>query len=159
MTRPSSYSEELAQTICDLIAEGNSLVQICQLDDMPHRATILRWLNAKPDFAARCDRARLEQGDFLFDDIARVEAKLESGEMASDVARTLISSKQWRSAKLAPKRYGDKTAVETTATVKLESTRRLNISTLSDDELDAFERVLRATVAQMEGPLLEHDDD
>ena len=45
---------------------------------MPHRSTVMRWLESNPEFAARCDRARPEQGDFLFDEMARIEANVEA---------------------------------------------------------------------------------
>lgn len=158
MSRPSSYSEGLADEICDLLANGKSLVQICEREDMPHRSTVLRWMNSNAAFAAKCTRTREgPQADYLFDDIARVEGKVESGELPPDVARVLISSKQWRAAKLAPKKYGDKTTVETNAVVRVEQTSKLDISTLSDEQLDALEEALRATVAQLSAPVIEHD--
>jgi hypothetical protein len=63
------------------------------------------------------------QGDFVFDDIGEIERKLLAGELTSDVARTLIWSKQWCAAKLAQKRYGDK--IETTGTVVLDVADRI----------------------------------
>ena len=159
MSRPSSYSEEIADSICDLLCEGQSLVQICQRDEMPNRATVLRWMSSKPDFANRIARAREGgQADFLFDDMARIERGVESGEITPDAARVLISSKQWRAAKLAPKKYGDKTIVESKATVNVQHTRKLDISTLSDEQLDALEEALRATVAQLGAPGIEHKE-
>src|SRR4051794_366666 len=100
MSRRSDFSEELADTICDLLASGESLVQICQREDFPHRATVLRWMASNAAFAAKV------------------------GEIPPDVARIVISSKQWRAAKLAPRRYGDKTTIESTSTVKVQYTKR-----------------------------------
>lgn len=161
MSRPSSYSEKLAQAICDRLSAGASLVQVCELDGMPHRSTVLRWMETNPDFAAMITRVREGgQADWLVDDIARIEAKVEAGEMPPDAARVLISSKQWRAAKLAPKKYGDKTTVESTSAVKIEHTRRLDISKLSDEQLDALEGALRETVAQLGAPgkVIEHEE-
>ena len=158
MSRPSLFSDELAEEICNRLANGESLVKICELDGMPHRSTVVRWLESKPEFAARCDRARREQGDFLFDEMARIEADVEAGRLPPDVARVVISSKQWRASKLAPKKYGDKSTVESTTTVTVQYTRKLDISTLSDEQLDALEGALRATVAQLEAPSIERDE-
>ncbi len=65
-----------------------------------------------------------------------------AGEITSDVARTLIWSKQWRAAKLAQKRYGDK--LEISGTVVLDVADRIinrwksNLAQLNADEpLDA----------------------
>lgn len=51
------------------------------------------------------------QGDFVFDDIAEIERKVLTREIAPDAARVLIWSKQWRAARLAQKRYGDRVDV------------------------------------------------
>lgn len=160
MSRPSSFSENVSNTICDLLSEGHSLVTICERDGMPNRATVMRWLESKSDFAARVSRAREEQGDFVHDEMARIESDVLAGLIPPDVARVVISSKQWRASKLAPKKYGDKTTIDATSVVKVEHTRRLNISTLSDNELDVFEKVLRETVAQLGPPAktIEHEE-
>jgi hypothetical protein len=44
MARPTDYTPELGDQICELLADGMSLRAICQADDMPHRATVFRWL-------------------------------------------------------------------------------------------------------------------
>ena len=85
---------------------------------MPSRQTVNRWMAQDADFASRIARAREVQGDCVFDDIGEIERKLLVGEITSDVARTLIWSKQWRAAKLAQKRYGDK--LDTSGTVMLD---------------------------------------
>ena len=159
MSRTSSYSHEQADQICDLLAEGKGLVEICQRSDMPHRSTVLRWLDCKPEFAARVARAREAQADYVHDEMARIEADVEAGRLPPDVARVVISSKQWRAAKLSPRKFGDRTSIETSATVRVETTRRLDISQLSDLELDALENALRVTVMQLAAPkVIEHEE-
>ncbi len=113
MGRPSDYSEELAGYICDELANGRSLVEICRDDEgLPDRRTVLRWMEKHSDFATKCARVRENgQADFVVDDMVRIERGVEAGLIAPDAARILISSKQWRAAKLAPKKYGDKTTV------------------------------------------------
>ena len=60
--------------------------------------------------------------------------------------------------KLAPKKYGDKAIVETKSTVQVQHTRKLDISTLSNEQLDALEEALRATVAQLAPSEIEYED-
>ena len=43
MGRPSIYTPELAEKICDLIREGKSERQICKMPGMPDAKTLLRW--------------------------------------------------------------------------------------------------------------------
>ena len=38
--------------ICDLLMDGLSMRSICQADDMPHRTTVVRWLERYPEFAS-----------------------------------------------------------------------------------------------------------
>ena len=86
----------------------------------------------------RIAHAREVQGDFVFDDIGEIERKLLACEITSDVARTLIWSKQWRAAKLAQKRYGDRAEVYVNTTIDVADriTRRWkeNLSRLNAEQ-------------------------
>jgi len=108
MARPSDFSEELADRICERLSNGESLRKICRADEMPHRSTVLRWVDVHPSFATKCARARELQGDYAHDEMMDIEDDVLAGKVAPDVARVVISSKQWRASKLAPKKYGDK---------------------------------------------------
>ena len=110
--RPSKYTPEVVDRICALIEQDHSINQIGSMPDMPNSATIHRWLIAHEDFARRCARAREAQADFVFGANAELERKTLSGEVPPDVARVVLSSRQWRASKLAPKRYGDKVSHE-----------------------------------------------
>ena len=110
--RPSTYSEEIADAICERMINGESLVKICKDENMPSRAAIYRWFDARPDFEARCARAREGMADFLVDEIeeladATTEANVQS-------MKVKISTKQWRAMKIAPRIYGDRTRTEVT---------------------------------------------
>lgn len=107
--RPTKYTPELASYICEQIMEGKSLPEICEVEGMPHRRTVIRWMSSNPTFATECARAREEQADFLDHRIQNVIDKAERGDIPSDVARVVISGLQWRAAKLKPKVYSDKT--------------------------------------------------
>jgi hypothetical protein len=108
--RPSSYTEEIADTICERLMEGRSLRSICDDDDMPNRQTVVRWQVQHEDFAAKCARARELQADYM-DDLILDAANACTVEDAP-AARVKISAYQWRASKLAPKKYGDKVQTE-----------------------------------------------
>jgi hypothetical protein len=112
MSRPSSYTEEMADRICDELMGGKSLVRICEAADMPHRSTVIRWMGADEAFATRCAHARDAQADLMDDLILDVAEKCTSETAAAD--RVKIAAYQWRASKLAPKKYGDKTSVDVT---------------------------------------------
>lgn len=106
--RPSVRSEELAERICALLMEGLSLREICTRKGFPDRNTILRWLGDDHNFAAKYAHARELQAEALFEDMHDIESRVLSKAIAPDVARVVLASKQWRAAKLAPKKYSDR---------------------------------------------------
>lgn len=108
MGRPSLFSEELADTICDRLMEGRSLRSICDDDDMPHRITIIRWMGQNEAFATKCARARALQADLMDDMILDVANACTNETALAD--RVRISAYQWRASKLEPTVYGEKMA-------------------------------------------------
>jgi hypothetical protein len=104
--RPSLYSEEMAERICEGLREGMSLVKICSADNMPGRATVMRWWEAHPDFEAKCARARVLQADLMDDKIIDLIEAITPESAPAD--RVRLAALTWRASKLAPKKYGDK---------------------------------------------------
>lgn len=101
-----TFSQEIADRICEELIEGRSMRQICRDDGMPNRSTVLRWMDANPDFAAKCARARDLQADYM-DDLILETADACTPETAQ-ADKVKISAYQWRASKLAPRKYGDK---------------------------------------------------
>ena len=56
--RPSDYNPEIAETICEGIATGLLLPEVCKRPGMPSPATIFIWLNRFPDFQEQYARAK-----------------------------------------------------------------------------------------------------
>ncbi len=137
--RPSDYSDELAGIICELISEGNSLRSICALDGMPHRATVLRWLEKEGSFRDQYARAREVQGDYMDDLILDVAMACNEENVKS--TRAKIDAFKWRAARLRPKVYGDHQTIETEVQVGL-SPEFLQIA----ERLQEIERAKRMTI-------------
>ncbi len=106
MSRPSKQTPEVEQQIIDGLMNGLSLVKVCEADNMPHRGTILRWFDADEAFAAKCARARTMQADLMDDRILDLIDNVTPESAQAD--RVKLAGLQWRAAKLAPKKYGDK---------------------------------------------------
>lgn len=117
--RPTSFNPKIAEEICLRIASGESMKQLCEAADMPDRRTVLRWLAANEEFATQCAHARTLQADYMDDLVLETANACTPESAASD--RVRIAAYQWRAAKLAPKRYGEKSTVDVHATVTLES--------------------------------------
>jgi hypothetical protein len=117
------YSDELAQKICDMLASGMSLREICRKDDKPNKSTVLRWLANNEQFRAQYARAREEQADAYADEIIEIADNASNDWMERNDddnpgwqanhdhinrSRLRIDSRKWVASKLAPKKYGDK---------------------------------------------------
>jgi len=110
--KPSSFTQEIADRICEELIEGRSMRQICSDEGMPNRSTVLRWMDQNPEFAAKCARAREMQADLMDDIILEVAHNVTPESAAAD--RVRLSAYQWRAAKLLPKKYGDRVQTEVT---------------------------------------------
>lgn len=66
--RPSLYCQETADAILDRLANGESLIDICETEGMPTRTTIRDWRKKYPEFASAIARARADGTE------ARIEA-------------------------------------------------------------------------------------
>src|ERR1041385_4379143 len=71
MARPSSYTQEKADAICERLINGESLRKICLDPDMPDASTVCRWLAHEDNelFRQQYARAREAQADTLADEI------------------------------------------------------------------------------------------
>ena len=49
--RPSTYTEEMGNLICDKLTEGISLRKLCKSDKFPNASTVYVWLDRFPSFA------------------------------------------------------------------------------------------------------------
>jgi len=106
MSRPSKQTPEVEEAIIDGLMSGLSLVKVCDAEDMPNRRTVLRWFDADEAFAAKCARARTMQADLMDDRILDLIDNVTPESAQAD--RVKLAGLQWRAAKLAPKKYGDK---------------------------------------------------
>jgi len=108
--RTSDYTPEIAREICERLASGESMVEICEAEHMPHRVTVGRWMNELPLFAADIARAREDQAEYM--DHKVLETANHCGEHNYNSAKVKIAAYQWRAAKLKPKVYSDKVQQE-----------------------------------------------
>jgi len=110
--RPTKYTEELADYICEGIASGDSLMDLLERrKDAPAYETVMRWLREdKHDgFRVKYARAREDQGDWYADRIADIARACENPVDRTKVegARVSIDGYKWLAGKRKPKVYGD----------------------------------------------------
>jgi hypothetical protein len=106
--RPSSFTQEMAEHICERLAEGESLRSICRDDYFPRQSTVFRWLATNEGFREQYVRARETQADAIADEILDIADEAEDAAKA----RVQIDARKWLAGKLRPKVYGDKVSQE-----------------------------------------------
>ncbi len=134
------FTQEKANLILSLMAEGMMLVEICERDDMPSMGGVWQWRMKNPDFDMKLSRAREALGDQFAWEVRRVADDSTADTAPAD--RIKMDAYRWLAAKMYPKQYGDKTVTELTGTVEHVQRHVVDITQLSQDKLDALEGVL-----------------
>lgn len=106
--RPSEYTQDVADAICECLALGMSLRKICEQEGMPSKSTVFNWLGIHPLFLDQYRRARELQAETHVDDIVRIADEATD----AGLAKVRIDARKWHASKIAPKKYGDRVALE-----------------------------------------------
>jgi len=140
----STYSEEMVEKICNLIADGHALHQISDIEGMPKKTAIYSWLEKYPTFAEKYTRAREKQADLFAAQIVTIADNATD----ANLARLQMDARKWAASKMAPKKYGDRTMTEVTGAdggaIKTEGTSKLDWRSLDPDQRDALRQALLA---------------
>ena len=130
MGRQSEFTEALADEICGLMAEGESLRAICRRDGMPNVSTVLRWQGKHPEFAVQYAAAAEARMQHLFDEMREIaddsskdwvnKPDGKGGTIRAfdhehvQRAKLRVDTLKWALSRMDPGRFGDK--IETTGT-------------------------------------------
>lgn len=143
--RPTKYTDELADAICERMINGEHIVKICQDEKMPGRTTVYRWMAENPEFGTRIARAREGLADYVAWQILEMASK--STNETANADRVKLAAWQWHAARLAPKRYSEKMITELSgpdgAPVQIE-TKTVDSRTLSPEQREALRSILTA---------------
>ncbi|MBQ0707851.1 terminase small subunit protein [Ochrobactrum sp. AP1BH01-1] len=141
--RPSDYTQEVADLICERIADGESLRTICDDQGMPSRTTVFKWLSRFNEFADQYARAREAQADTLFDEILSIaddgrndwmEKTNKDGEVIGEVfnkeavqrSSLRVEARKWMAGKLRPKKYSEKLDLNVSGSLQTTPEEQLN---------------------------------
>ena len=118
--RPSSYSQEVGDAICELLMQGHTLRAVCRHDGMPPEVTVRGWAaDPQHPFSAQYTRSReigyqsmadelLDISDDGSNDWMEREGKeVENGEVLAR-SRLRVDTRKWLLSKALPKMYGDR---------------------------------------------------
>jgi transposase len=142
--RPSTFSQTIADAICDRLADGESLRTVCRDERMPGKSTVFRWLAANQVFQDQYARACEVRADEIFDqmleiaDTPQIGEKRTTKEWGTEVSKAdmidhrklQVETRKWALGKMMPKKYGDKLAIGGADDLP-------PIKTMSDADLDA----------------------
>lgn len=119
--RPTIYSKEIADIICNRIANGESLRKICEDEGLPEARTVHYWLldPEKKEFFQQYAKAREIQAEQLFDELLEIADQSSDvivGDDKSDNARVQssklkVDTRKWYLSKVLPKKFGEKVDV------------------------------------------------
>lgn len=123
MARPTEYSEEIGDYICEQLAEGNSLTSVCKSQNTPEARTVYRWLLATHNqdldqFRLNYAQAREIQYQRMADELMDIAddgtndyvlANSEDGDLcrvnpeAIGRSRLRVDTRKWFMSKVLPK--------------------------------------------------------
>lgn len=119
--RPTAYTSEIAETICNRLAAGESLRAICETEGMPDESTVRAWaIENREGFSPHYARAREVQFERWADEILEIadDGSRDTVVNADGVeivnhdhinrSRLRVDTRKWLLSKLLPKKFGDK---------------------------------------------------
>lgn len=124
MTVGVKFSQELADRICDDLAKGMTLKEVCRQDGMPSHVAVIHWKREDEVFGEQYRRAREAGYEIMADELLEIadngtndwmERRRADGtiEVVADHehvgrSRLRLDTRKWLLAKALPKIYGDK---------------------------------------------------
>jgi len=121
--RPTKYTQEIADLICEQLAMGISMRSISKDDVFPAMSTMFKWLREHEEFSEQYVKAKQESADAMAEEILYITDTPERGMIVTTKAdgtietkeedmlghrRLQVDTRKWLMAKMKPKVYGDK---------------------------------------------------
>lgn len=150
--RPTIYSKELGDLICERLAKGESLRHICLDSKMPDASSVHRWVLSGDfeEFYKQYARAREIQAENMFDEILDISddgtndfMTITKGDDTYNVedrevtnrSKLRVDTRKWYLSKVLPKKFGDK--LDLTSGGDKLPTPILNVSGNNSDKKDS----------------------
>lgn len=130
MGRPSSFTKEIGDYICNEMAKGRSARDVLSDKGMPNRETLYSWVLKDEVFAnqyARACRLRREERFDALENIVDTEQDVQRARLKIDVIK-------WQLSKEEPKKYGDKQIISGDADAPLQVISNVPMHFKKEDE-------------------------
>jgi len=154
--RPAKYiySEELTNSIYDLVVEGKDMVQACNELGL-NRGTVYRWKDQYPEFDSLCARAREAMMEKRISDLRTSINEYETKKTDPTYLKIKLSFEQWNAERIAPRLYGQKNRTEITGRdgnpIQVQQHSIIDSRNLTQDEREMLRQVLLAAQSREEG--------
>ena len=135
--RPTDYTQEVGQEICERLACGEALAAIAREKNpngpdaedksKSYQRKVQRWLREIPEFQLQYAQARKEQAESDADAVSDIAQKVLKGLVDPNAARVAIDALKWSAGKRDSTKYGDRLGLDHSG----------SIQTLTDDRLNA----------------------
>lgn len=131
MGRPSSFTQEVADKICQQIATtSRGIRSICSDEGMPVVSTVMKWLCDNKPFSEQYARAKEQQAEMLVEEMLEIADETSKDTIVTDKgeipnsewiarSRLRVDSRKWLASKLLPKKYGDKMELSGSLALKM----------------------------------------
>lgn len=106
--RPTLYTPELADRVCQLIGERKTTREVCKILGIS-RTSLNEYLKNDEAFANRYARAQEEALDDMGDEL--IELADEATPENYNAKRLQVDTRKWVMSKRGPRKYGDKVAL------------------------------------------------
>lgn len=123
--RPSDYTPELAETICERVLM-RPLRQVCMDADMPGESAVYVWLGKHPEFAEKYARARSLRAFRRVEDMDELAGEIKSGAVDPQTGRVLMDAIKWQAGRENPK-FGERTTLAGDPEAPLQTHTRIEI--------------------------------
>jgi hypothetical protein len=129
--RPSDYTPEKAEYICEQVAHGRIILDIIKDEGMPGLTTFFRWLAAHDEFRNKYRDARDIQAQLMADELKQIADdgrndtytdEKGNERVAWDVIKRSelrVSTRMWLMSKMMPKKYGDSQSIQVAGQVAI----------------------------------------
>lgn len=123
--RPSEFTQELADKICEQLAIGYSMRTVAKDPELPSIETIFKWMRTNEIFLKQYTRAKQEAADAMAEELLDISDDGTNDFMEDDYnkgrtpgytvngeniqrSKLRVDTRKWLMAKMKPRTYGDK---------------------------------------------------
>lgn len=109
MARLTEYNYELCVEICELIADGEHILDVLESNEnYPVWSTFRKWKRDNAELQTLYVNAQQDKTESLTRNIKKVQQMCLNGEIDASTANTVMQTDKWFASKFYPKMFGDK---------------------------------------------------